>query len=58
MEINQIGFFGTSNGNIKYNFIGVVFARNISLKQHVVKILISCLKISFKPVLFKIEILL
>ena len=37
MEINQICFFGTSNGNMKYNFIGVVFTRNVSLKQHVVK---------------------
>ena len=56
---NQVNlFFGTSNGKMKYYFIGIVFTRNISLKQHVVKIIFSCLEISFQPVVFKKKILL
>ena len=55
ISICLILFFGTYNGNMKYNFIRVVFTRNIFLKQYVVKIIFSCLEISFKPVLFKIK---
>ena len=46
---------GTSNGNMKYNFIGVVFTSNASLKMPVVKIFFSCIENGFKPVLFKKE---
>ena len=48
-------FFGTSNGSMKNNFIGFAFTRNISLEQPVVKLLCSCLEISFKPFVFKIK---
>ena len=49
MEINQIVIYGTSDGNMKYNFIHV-FTRNVSLKQHAVKTVFSCIDISSKPV--------
>ena len=49
MEINQIVIYGTSDGNMKYNFIHV-FTRNVSLKQHSVKTVFSCIDISSKPV--------
>ena len=53
MKTNQIRFFGTYNGNIKYNFIWVVFNRNLSLKHHVVRIPFSCNEMFFKTVFFK-----
>ena len=58
IKTNQIEGFCTSNGNMKYNFIGVYFTRNVSLKHPMIKILLSSLGISFKLVLFKIKILL
>ena len=52
-QLNQV--FSTSNVNMKYLFIGVVFTSNLSLKQPVVKILLYCLEISFMPFVFKIK---
>ena len=57
METNQINFFGTSNGNMAYNFI-CFFTGNVLFKKHVVKNFSSYLGINFKPVFFKDKIFL
>ena len=58
METSNIQFFDTANRNMKYDFIGVVFTSNVSLKQPVVKVFLSCLVIILKRFLLKSKPLL
>ena len=57
MDNNKIVFWNFQWEH-KINFIGVVFIRNVLLKQPVVKIFFYCLEIRFNIIEFSSKILL